>query len=98
MAVMFSVPGPVLVRVTGWPALLVPTVWPAKVRLAGESVTTGADATAVPLSETDCGLPLALSVMLTEAVLVPAAVGVKVTVMVQVPFTAMVAGQLLLCE
>src|SRR5215831_10308127 len=98
MAVMFSVPGPVLVRVTGWPALLVPTVWLAKVRLAGESLTTGTGATAVPLSVTDCGLPLPSSVMLTEAVLVPAAVGVKVTVMVQVRVLPMVAGQLLLCE
>ena len=87
-----------MVRVTVCFALVLLTAWLAKVRLAGESVTTGTGATAVPVSETDCGLPLPLSVMLTEAVLVPAAVGVKVTVMVQVPFTAMVAGQLLLCE
>ncbi len=37
----------------------------------------------MPLRETVCGLPVALSVMLTDALRWPVAVGVKVTLMVQ---------------
>jgi len=37
----------------------------------------------MPLSATFCGLPLALSVMLSAAVRVPDAVGLKVTLTVQ---------------
>jgi len=37
----------------------------------------------LPLSVTFCGLPLALSVMLSAAVRVPDAVGLKVTLTVQ---------------
>ena len=37
----------------------------------------------MPERLTDCGLPLALSVMLTEAVRLPLAVGMKVTLIVQ---------------
>ncbi len=52
-----------------------------KARLLGERLPTGA----VPVPErlAVCGLPLALSVMLTEAVRLPLAAGVKVTVMAQ---------------
>ena len=39
----------------------------------------------VPESDTDCGLPLALSVMVSEAVRVPAAAGVNKIAMVQLP-------------
>jgi hypothetical protein len=39
-----------------------------------------------------CGLPEALSLMLTLAVRLPVAVGLKVTEMVQVAFTANVDG------
>ena len=46
----------------------------------------------VPLSATVCGLPLALSVILTLALRVPVAVGVKVTLIVQVAPAAMVLG------
>lgn len=52
---------------------------------------------AVPVSGTDCGLPLALSVTESVSVTVPGAVdeeGAKVTMMVQVPAGAMVATQL----
>src|SRR5208337_4077367 len=58
-----------------------PTGWLPKARLVDERLTAGA----VPVPErlTVCGLPLALSVMLTEAVRLPLAVGVKVTLMVQ---------------
>ena len=39
----------------------------------------------MPVRLTVCGLPVALSVMVTEAVRLPGAVGVKVTLMVQLP-------------
>ena len=42
-------------------------------------VTTTGDVIAVPVSATVCGLPVALSAMLSVAVRVPAAAGVNVT-------------------
>jgi hypothetical protein len=42
----------------------------------------------VPIRLAVCGLPAALSVMLTEAVRGPGAVGVNVTLIVHVPFAA----------
>ena len=48
-----------------------------------ERLTTGAGLVPVPERLTACGLPLALSVMLTEALRVPEAEGVKVTLIVQ---------------
>ena len=47
----------------------------------------------VPLKVTVCGLPLALSVMVRVPVTVPAAVGVNVTLIVQVPPAAMPVPQ-----
>ncbi len=49
----------------------------------------------VPVSETVCGLPLALSVTETAPVREPATVGVKVTEIVQVPAAATDAPQVL---
>jgi hypothetical protein len=46
----------------------------------------------VPLSATECGVPGALSAMLTEAVRAPAAVGVNVTEIVQLFPGARVLG------
>ena len=60
-----------------------PTGWLPKARLLAERLT--ADAVPVPDRLTVWGLPLALSLMLTEAVRLPLAVGVKVTLMVQLP-------------
>src|SRR5262249_1509481 len=48
--------------------------------------------TPVPLRLIDCGLPLPLSVMLSAAPRLPVAVGVNVTLMLQLAFTARVAG------
>jgi hypothetical protein len=42
-----------------------------------------------------CGLPAALSVMLTEAVRLPMAAGVNVTLIVQLPFAATEEPQVL---
>ena len=79
--VMLKAPLPVLLRLTVCVVLLTSMGWVPKARLVGERLPTGA----VPAPErlTVCGLPLALSVMLTEAVRLPLAAGVKVTLMVQ---------------
>ena len=65
-----------------------------KVRLVGEKLTAGA-VVPVPVSETVCGLPLALSVTETVPVLEPATVGVKITEIVQVPDAATEAPHVL---
>ena len=72
---------PVLLRVTVCTVLVLPTAWLPKARLVGERLTTAA----VPVPErlTLCGLPRALSVMLSEAVRLPLAEGVNVTLIVQ---------------
>src|ERR1039457_5271426 len=68
---------PVLLSITDWAALVVPTFWLANVRLPAVSDTTGAP-TPVPDSVMVCGDPAALSVMVTDAPRIPAAVGVNV--------------------
>jgi hypothetical protein len=65
--------------------LLTSTGW-LKDRPLGVRLTTGA--VPVPVRLTVCGLPAALSEMLTAAVRVPAAVGVNVTLIVQLPLAA----------
>ena len=57
-------------------------------------VIASADAP-VPLSDTACGLAAALSVNVIEPVGVPAAVGVKVTEMVQLALAARLVPQVL---
>src|SRR5580700_6465158 len=53
---------PVFVIVTTCTALVVLTTWVAKVRLAGDSETAGCDCP-VPVSNTTCGLPGAVSLI-----------------------------------
>jgi hypothetical protein len=48
-----------------------------------------------PVSGTDCGLPGALSATLTFPFLLPVALGVKVTLIWQLPFGGTEPGQLL---
>jgi hypothetical protein len=67
----------------------------ANVRLLGPNPAAGA--MPVPLRLAVCGLPAALSVTLNVPLRVPVAVGVKVTLIVHVPFTASVLPQLLVC-
>jgi hypothetical protein len=89
MFVMFNAALPVLVSVTDCDPLVVFSVWLANVRLELERFTAGAEAPApVPLRLMDCGLPEALSVMVTDAKREPAAVGLKVTLMAQLPLLA----------
>jgi len=60
-----------------------------KVKLESESETAGAPP--VPERVTLCGLPLALSLKLSEALRLPVADGVNVTLTVQVPLGITVA-------
>jgi hypothetical protein len=86
---------PLLRTVTVCAALVVPTTWDAKETLVGVRVTAGW--VPVPLSATECGLPAALSVTVTEAVLLPVAEGVKVTEIVQDAPAASEAGHVFVC-
>ena len=86
MLVMVKAAVPVLVRVTGCAELVIPRVWLPKVRLVELRLTVGPPP--VPVRFTLCVLPatlLLLSVMVTAAVRVPGSVGVKVTLIVQLP-------------
>ncbi len=75
---------PLLISVTGSPALVVLTCWFPKLKLVGLRLTTDADAVVPePLNATDCGLPEALSMKVRLALRLPVAVGEKVTLMVQ---------------
>jgi len=84
------------VRVTGCDWLVVPTGWFPKLKLLGESVTEGD--VPVPLSETVCGLPVALSVTETVPLVLPVTVGAKLTLIVHELPASNVEAQLLVCE
>jgi hypothetical protein len=86
---------PVLFSVTVWAALVVLTFWLLKLRVVGVTPAMGAVPMPVPVRLTVCGLPLALSAMLTEAVRLPMAVGLNVTLIVQLPFAATELPQVL---
>jgi hypothetical protein len=75
----------------------VPTLCAGKVNEAGERLTSGV-ATPVPVRLTVCVAGLALSVMVTTPVLVPAAVGLKVTLRVQLALAARLEPQVLVWE
>ncbi len=60
--------------------LVVPTVWAAKVKLDGVTDTGGVP---VPVKLTDCGLLLALSVIVSAAVFAPGVTGANVTLILQ---------------
>ena len=87
---------PVFVTVTVCGELLFPTNTPAKLTPTVDSVTAGA--TPVPLKATLCGLPAALSLMLTVDVRLPVLLGVKTTLMVQLLLAPKDDPQLLVCE
>src|SRR6267378_8711119 len=81
--------------VTGWEALAVANACAGKVRVPGDTLRTTLPP--VPVSDTVCGLPEVLSVMVSVPVRVPLAVGVKVTLTVQLVLAARLAPQLLVC-
>ena len=85
---------PLLVMVMVIAALVTPRGWLGNVRLVGDRVTSGA-AEPTPERAMLCGLLAALSVMVIEPYRLPGAVGVKVTVMVQLIPPTRLVGQLL---
>lgn len=80
-----------VLRVAVCGALVEPSGWEVKVRLAGETAPTGG--TPVPERATLRGLPGKLSVMVTAPVLAPPAVGVNVTWIVQLACAASTCGR-----
>jgi hypothetical protein len=75
----------------------VPTFCAGKVNEGGERLTSGV-ATPVPVRLTDWVAGLALSVMVNEPLLEPLAVGVKVTLKVQLALAARLEPQVLVWE
>jgi len=67
--------------------------WVENVKLTGESFAV----VPIPLSVTFCGLPAALSLMLTAAVRVPLAVGLNVTLILQLAPAANELPQVCVC-
>jgi hypothetical protein len=91
--VIVSAAVPLFVNVTACMPLVLPTFCEANVSDTGASVTAGVFAAApVPARPTACGLPVALSAMLTLAARAPVAVGLNVTLIAQFAFAASVAG------
>ena len=89
LAVMFRVALPVFFTVTVCAALAVVTSCPPKlIGVDGVSVTTGAEAMPVPVKDSVCGLPVPLSARVSVAERAPAALGLNVMLIVQVPFGA----------
>ena len=84
MLVMFKVALPLFVIVNVRAGLVAPTGWLPKERLVGLNAMPGTPAP-VPDNETVCGVFAALSLIVSVPVLVPRAVGVKVTEIEQKP-------------
>ena len=95
MLEMLAAAVPVFETVTGCEALLLPSTCAEKVSALLDTPMTGA--VPVPVRETVCGLFAALSVMVSMPLRVPLAVGVKVTLTVQVVLGARLVPQLLVC-
>ncbi len=83
--VILKVALPVLVRMMVCAELVTSSGWLPKARLVDERLITVALLVPVPVRLTVWGLPMALSVMVTDAVRLPLAEGVKVTLIVQLP-------------
>jgi hypothetical protein len=89
---------PLLLSVTVCAALVLPTDCVPKLKLLAERLTVGGVATPVPVSETVCGLPVASSVIVTAATRLPAAVGLNVTLIVQLAPPATLAPHVFVSE
>ena len=70
--------------------------WLVKVSDGGAKPAMGT--APVPVKPTDCGLPVALSVRVTEALRAPLAVGLNVTLIEQLAPAARVAPQVVVSE
>ena len=84
MPVMVKVVVPTFFRLTVFGRLVVPSPIEPKLKLIGESFA----AVPIPLSVTFCGLPDALSLMLSAAVRVPDTVGLNLMLILQLAPTA----------
>jgi hypothetical protein len=84
---------PVFCNETLCVAPAVPTRCEPNARVPGLRLTAGAGFVPVPLRPRMCGVPGALSAICTDAVLVPVPMGVNVTEIVQLAFTARLPGQ-----
>ena len=97
MLLMVSVAVPPLVSVTVWYGPVVPTFWLPNNKDALETVRAGAvPAPVIETVWTDCATPPLLSVIASAALLVPAAVGLNCTVMLQLLAAFRVPPQLVL--
>ena len=92
MLLIVSGPDPVFLKVATCGVLVAPVAQEPNARLDGVRLTPGAGAAPVPVRLTDSGLLSPLSVICTAALLVPAAEGVNVTLMVQLAPIASVLG------
>src|SRR5437879_4381188 len=93
MLAMFNTAVPLLVSVDVWDRLVVPMSRLPKIRLVVDRVMTGARIP-LPVREMDCGLPWALSVMVTVPSRWPTSVGVKAAVIMQLAPRARLRPQL----
>jgi len=84
IVVMVSEVVPTFVSVTVLAELVTQTATVPKLKVVGESLAV----VPIPLSETFCGLPAALSVTLKVALRLPDAVGLNVMLMVQLALAA----------
>jgi hypothetical protein len=89
---------PVLLKVSDCVADDDPTTVGAKVRDAGDGLKSASPAVPVPVSVATCGWFAALSTTATAPFWTPAAVGVKVTVTVQLALAASDPPQVFVCE
>ena len=78
-------------------ALVVFSSWLPKLKFVADKLTMGAGAAPVPVRLMVCGLPAMLSVIVTAPVRMPVAVGVNVTLMVQLAPAATDVPQVLVC-
>jgi len=93
MLLMFRVAVPLLVSLTVCGVLVVPITCSGKLNLVGDKETAGR--VPMPLRATVCGLLGASSVMVTAPLRLPAVVGLKVTLRVQLAPAATLAPQVL---
>jgi hypothetical protein len=94
IAVMLKVVLPMLVSTTVFAELVLPMATVPKFKLLGESFAV----VPIPLNVTFCGLPVELSVMARAALRVPEAVGVNLTLIVQLAPTAIELPQVVVRE
>jgi hypothetical protein len=94
MLLILSPAFPVFAIVRLWMALEVFTIWLPKVSMEGDKLAMGPLATPAPASPTVCMPPLELSETVSKALLAPAVEGLNVKLIVQLPPTARVAGDI----